>query len=92
MSLVGALISAPWFLIHRRAVAYLERYENLSRRIESKLFDGYDEAYSLTHALADMKTTNKPSVRSMMRWTAIGSLVGWILAFAVFTVRSVGCP
>ena len=80
---VGMLMSGVWGLIQHRALARIKIFEHLLKDIDGKLFDGYDDKYSIGTALKKIRPP--PRARHIMTLTVFITLFGWFLAF-IFSI------
>lgn len=86
ISALGIVMSFMWYVMQKRSLAHLERYEKLVERIEKEL--GFDPKYA-TSAKINLEDwerylRNGPAIRPLMRDFSVLALIIWTMAFAFF--------
>jgi hypothetical protein len=86
VSVVGIMLSLTWYAIQARALGHLMRYEELIKRIESKI--NFDPDYALS---ADINRNDynhylgkTPRARILMKVYSICGAISWGLALVFF--------
>ncbi len=85
VSIAGTALSVVWYIIQKRAIAYLGFYDSLVEQLESQL-QVQPELAASGNLNPTFKSSLKGSIgiRPLMRWCPGVSAVLWIVAFVLF--------
>lgn len=90
ISAAGAIFSIVWYMVLRRALGHVYRYENLMRRIEDKL--GFDHDYAVSAEINrrdyDRYLRKRPRARTVMLVCTVGAFLLWALLLSYFVLRT----
>jgi hypothetical protein len=87
--MVGAVLSFIWWLIQRRAIWYLERYESVMCRLEKRLLND-DREIALSRGLNTTGFEDPPkgpSVRWLMKALSALFLIAWLVLVAIYFLQ-----
>jgi hypothetical protein len=82
VSAVGVFTSIVWYQVLNRTIAHVNLVEELMSKIENRVLEKSPE-FRITLAPNVPSKIGGPHARSVMRWSTLGFLIMWIVAFSI---------